>query len=91
VTCAKAALTFAVRPFEAVIWQFTPLHAPLKPEKSYPEAGVAVRVTLEPLSKPAVQVEGQLIPAGLLVIVPDPETVTVTCPEFEDTKLAETD
>jgi hypothetical protein len=52
---------------------------------------VAVRVTLEPLLKAAVQVDGQLIPAGLLVIVPDPETVTVTSPEFEDMKLAETD
>jgi hypothetical protein len=39
-------------------------------------------VTVLPLSKLALQVDGQLIPAGLLVTVPWPETATVTCPEL---------
>jgi hypothetical protein len=50
-------------------------------------------VTVVPLSKLALHVEGQLIPAGLLVTVPWPETLTVTCAELLDTiaKVAETD
>jgi len=43
---------------------------------------VAARVTLVPEAKFAVQVDGQLIPAGVLMIVPLPETVTVSCTCF---------
>lgn len=70
-----------------------PLQSPVKPEKANPEAGVAVRVTVVPLSKLALQLDGQLIPAGLLVTEPWPETATVTCAEFVETvaKVAETD
>lgn len=76
---------------EREIWQFTPLHAPLKPEKLDPEVGVAVRVTEVPLLKLALQAVGQLIPAGLLVTVPWPETVTVNCAESALANVAETD
>ena len=43
-----------------------------------PEPALAVSVTDVPLSKLAVQVEGQLIPAGLLVTLPVPVTETVS-------------
>jgi len=56
-----------------------PLHAPPKPPKLKPEPAVAVNVTDVPEAKLAVQVEGQLIPAGLLITVPLPVTVTVNC------------
>jgi hypothetical protein len=54
-------------------------------------AGLAVSVTLVPLEKLALQVVGQLIPLGLLVIVPDPETVEVTVNSYEgvENRLAE--
>ena len=56
----------------------------MKPEKVDPDAGAAVRVIAVPLSKVALQVEGQLIPAGLLVTAPCPDTATVTCAESGD-------
>jgi hypothetical protein len=49
-----------------------PVHAPDHPAKLEPEAGVAVSVTAVPVAKDALQTEPQLIPAGLLVIVPEP-------------------
>ncbi|MBI3607017.1 MAG: hypothetical protein HY207_03515 [Nitrospirae bacterium] len=55
-----------------------PVQAPLQPEKTDPDAGVAVRVTLVPLVKPAAQVAPQVIPAGLLVTVPVPLPGLVT-------------
>jgi hypothetical protein len=44
----------------------------------YPETGVAVRDTAVPERNDALQVAGQLIPAGVLVNVPLPEIVTVS-------------
>src|SRR5688500_16444554 len=41
-----------------------PLHAPLHPAKVDPLAGAAVRVTLTPEAKLAVQVLPQLMPVG---------------------------
>ncbi|MBV9342151.1 MAG: hypothetical protein JO159_14860 [Acidobacteria bacterium] len=58
-------------------WQVEPLQAPPKPEKLYPEAGEALRVTFVPALKVAEQVPGQLMPAGWLVTVPLPVTETV--------------
>jgi hypothetical protein len=56
-----------------------PLHeAPLHPVKMYPDAAVAVRVTV--VEKLALQVDPQLMPAGELVTVPElagPDLVTV--------------
>src|SRR5438445_12908272 len=53
------------------------VHAPLKPEKLNPIAGVAVKGTVVSLLKFAVHVVGQLIPDGLLVTLPLPASVTV--------------
>jgi hypothetical protein len=49
-----------------------PLQAPLQPEKVEPAAGVAVKVTLVPDEKLALQVLPQVIPAGVLVTLPLP-------------------
>ena len=49
-----------------------PLQAPDHPENVEFPVGVAVSVTGVPLAKFALHVEPQLIPAGLLVIVPVP-------------------
>jgi hypothetical protein len=68
-----------------------PEHAPPNPEKLNPDAAVAVRLTLVPSLKLAEQVVGQLIPAGLLVTVPLPETVTFNCPGPSALKVAVTD
>jgi hypothetical protein len=50
-----------------------PLHPPDQPANVEPALGVAVRVTAVPLAKFALHVAPQLIPAGLLVMVPLPE------------------
>ncbi len=55
-----------------------PLQAPLQPVKVPPLAGVAVRVTCDPPVKLALQVEPQLIPAGVLATVPLPFTLTLS-------------
>src|SRR3954454_2434562 len=49
-----------------------PLHAPDHPPKVDPALGVADKVTAVPLGKVAVQVDPQLMPAGVLVMVPAP-------------------
>jgi hypothetical protein len=64
---------------ESRIVHTEPLHAPPKPAKLNPEAAVAVNVTDVPEAKLALQVEGQLTPAGLLITVPVPVTETVNC------------
>jgi hypothetical protein len=61
-----------------------PEHAPDQPENIDPLFAEATKVTV-PEAYLAEQVEPQLIPEGLLVIVPDPE------PDFETVKLYETD
>jgi hypothetical protein len=55
-----------------------PVHAPLQPAKVDPAAAVAVRVTTVPLLKFALQVPGQLMPAGLLLTEPVPVPAGVT-------------
>jgi len=47
-----------------------PLQAPDHPAKKAPVAGTAVSFTLVPEVKDALQVDGQVMPAGLLVTVP---------------------
>jgi phage tail protein X len=54
-------------------------HPPPQPANMDPAAGVSVRVTEAFCANVAEQVDGQLMPAGLLVTVPVPETVTVSC------------
>jgi hypothetical protein len=55
-----------------------PVQAPPQPENMAPEAGVSVNVTWLPCGKFAVQLLPQLIPAGLLVTAPGPESDTAT-------------
>jgi len=49
-----------------------PVHAPLQPANVEPAAGVSLSITVEPVAKLSVHVEGQLIPLGWLVTVPIP-------------------
>ena len=51
-------------------------HAPPHPVNAEPVAGVSVRVTTAFCANAAEQVLGQLMPAGLLVTVPEPDSVT---------------
>ena len=51
---------------------------PLQPANVDPEAGVAVSVTIVPVTYASEQSDEQLIPAGLLVTVPLPTRVTVS-------------
>jgi hypothetical protein len=60
-----------------------PLQSPDHPTNVDPAAGVAVRVTEVPLLKIALHTEPQLIPGGLLVTVPLPETLTVSAGDAE--------
>jgi hypothetical protein len=55
-----------------------PEQSPDQPEKVEPESAVAVRVTVVPEVKYATHSAPQLIPAGLLVTVPDPVPVLET-------------
>lgn len=49
-----------------------PVHTPPQPSKTEPWSAVSVSVTVLPAGKVALQAEPQLIPGGLLVIVPVP-------------------
>ena len=73
------AFAFRVRVHVAVPWQ----PPPDQPAKVEPEAAVAVSVSLVPELNDAEHVEPQLMPVGLLVIVPMPVpdfvTVRVNC------------
>jgi hypothetical protein len=51
---------------------------PDHPSKVEPDSGVSVNTTAVPLGKLAVQVPGQLIPAGLLVTIPEPVPALAT-------------
>src|SRR5579872_1093147 len=55
-----------------------PEQAPLQPAKVDPAAAVSVRVTTVPLLKFALQVPGQVMPAGLLLTEPVPVPASVT-------------
>ena len=64
---------------ESTILHDEPVHAPPKPAKLNPDAGLGIIVTVVPGAKLAVQVDGQLMPDGLLLTVPVPDTATVSC------------
>ena len=55
-----------------------PLQPPDHPANADPAAGAALRVTAVPLAKLALHVEPQLMPLGLLLIVPAPEPLPWT-------------
>ena len=67
--CAAVIDTVQVGP--VVDW-----HTPPQPEKTLPWAGAAVRTTLLPLGKSALQAEPHEMPGGALVTVPEPVTPT---------------
>ena len=73
----KAALT-EVAAFMVTVQVDVPLHPPDHPVNVAVEAGAAVRVTTVPAEKPAVQVDPQLMPEGLLVMLPPPVPDVVT-------------
>jgi len=73
--------------FKVTLQVPVPLHAPPHPAKMALAAGVAVSVTFVPDLKAALQVEGQLIPAGALVTVPTPVPPRVTCSVGEERTL----
>jgi hypothetical protein len=75
---SKTAVT-ALAPSMVTVQAPVPVHAPLHPanvEVSLP--GEAVSDTTVPLAYDALQVEPQLIPAGVDVTVPEPDPVFVT-------------
>ena len=55
-----------------------PLQAPPQPANVKPAAGFSVNVTCVFWANVAVQVDGQLMPAGVLVTVPVPDVGPVT-------------
>jgi hypothetical protein len=55
-----------------------PEQAPLQPVNVEPVEAAAVRVTLVPLVKLALQVEPQLNPAGFEATVPEPDPLLVS-------------
>ena len=73
-------LTVAVAlrlPFIVTVQALSPEHAPLQPAKYDPWATATVNFTFVPEAKPALQVGLQLIPAGVLVTVPEPAPARV--------------
>src|SRR5258705_52832 len=61
-----------VAPDTVTVHDPVPLQSPPQPVKAEDAFGVAVRVTAVPLTKLAAHVAPQLMPAGLLVTVPEP-------------------
>jgi hypothetical protein len=72
-----------------------PEQPPVQPANVWPGAGVAVRITTEPLAKLAEQVDPQSIPAGVLVTTPLPlpalETSSVRCSPDDVVNVAVTE
>jgi hypothetical protein len=75
--CTNVAVTDAAA-FIVTEHPALPLQAPPQVLKVQPLAGVAVKVTGVPLANPALHIDGQLMPEGLLATVPLPVTLTVS-------------
>lgn len=69
----------AVAPLIVAVHRPVPLHPPPQPVNVDPVAGVSESVTIVLCANEALHVVGQLMPAGLLVTVPEPDSVTVSC------------
>lgn len=67
-----------------------PVQLPLHPPKALVPVAVAVSATWEFVGKLALHVPGQLIPAGVLITVPEPAPVNATVNPDPAVKLAET-
>jgi hypothetical protein len=74
-SCKNVAVTDSAA-FIVTVQLPLPLQAPPQLPKVQPPAGVGVKVTCDPPVKTWLQVDGQLMPAGLLVTVPLPLTAT---------------
>jgi hypothetical protein len=72
----KVALT-AVDAFTVMLQADDPEHAPDQAEKTLFAEGASLSVTIVFCGNTSEHVPGQLIPAGLLVTLPDPDTATV--------------
>jgi len=82
----------AVAAFNERVHVDVPPHAPDQPANLDPDAAVAVSLTDVPSPKLALQVVPQLMPEGLLVIVPVPAPALTTVSwAFVDSKAAVTD
>lgn len=71
----------AVTVLDGIVNEHTPVPVqvpPPQPVNTNPAAGVGVNVIADPELKFAEHVAPQLIPAGLLLTVPEPDTVTLT-------------
>ena len=78
-----AAAAVNVAPTETAEFMVTlqvdvPLHPPVHPVNVELAAGIAVSVTAAPVEKLDTHVVPQLMPAGLLVMLPEPEPELVT-------------
>ena len=71
----KVAITFSFA-FIVTLQPPLPVQAPSHSRKFQPLAGVWLKLTVVPWLKGALQVPGQLIPAGELVTVPGPSSLT---------------
>ena len=86
---SNVAVTFL---FSSIVkMQSVPEQSPDQWSNLLPGAGVAINVTVDPTSKGAKQIEGQLIPTGLLVTVPEPPPARVTSTLRCRVKVALTD
>jgi hypothetical protein len=88
-TAPKDAST-AVSPLTVTSQLPVPLQPLAQPEKTYPEAAVALSVTFVPFAYDSEQSDGQLIPAGALVTVPLPDETETLSEALVATNDAET-
>ena len=76
-TDVNVALTFCATAMDIVqVGPVVDLHAPLQAEKTLPSDGLAVSTMLVPLGKSALHVVPHEMPAGALVTLPEPVTLT---------------
>jgi hypothetical protein len=87
----KVAVTCSLAPSVTTHVGLLPQSLPVHPAKIELAPAVAVRVTADPVEKPALQLCPQLMPAGLLVTLPEPIPAKVTVSTGEALKFAITE